>query len=53
MIVHIVHNLQVAAVRAFAPFLAGVTNRLKEIVQSKRGHIFTLRLSALCAQRPS
>ncbi len=38
MIVHLVYNLlQVAVVMAFAPLLAGVTNRLKEIVQSKRG----------------
>ena len=38
MFVHIVYNLlQVAVVMAFAPLLAGVTNRLKEIVQSKRG----------------
>ena len=34
----IVFNLlQVFVVMAFAPLLAGVINRLKEIVQSKRG----------------
>jgi formate hydrogenlyase subunit 4 len=38
MLVHILYNLlQVAVVMAFAPLLAGVTNRLKEIVQSKHG----------------
>ncbi len=35
---HILFNLlQVAVVMAFAPLLAGVTNRLKEVIQSKHG----------------
>jgi formate hydrogenlyase subunit 4 len=34
----ILYNLlQVAVVIAFAPLVEGVTNRLKEILQSKRG----------------
>jgi formate hydrogenlyase subunit 4 len=38
MLVHILYNfLQIAVVMGFAPLLAGVTNRLKEIVQSKHG----------------
>ena len=38
MLPHIVYNVvQVAVVMGFAPLLAGVINRLKEIVQSKRG----------------
>jgi len=38
MLSHIVYNLlQVAVVMGFAPLVAGVINRLKEMVQSKRG----------------
>jgi formate hydrogenlyase subunit 4 len=38
MVAHILYNLlQVAGVLAFAPLVEGVTNRLKEIIQSKRG----------------
>jgi formate hydrogenlyase subunit 4 len=38
MTVHILYNvLQVAVVMAFAPLLAGITNRLKEVIQSKHG----------------
>jgi formate hydrogenlyase subunit 4 len=38
MLLHLLYNLlQIAVVMGFAPLLAGVTNRLKEIVQSKHG----------------
>jgi len=38
MIERIVYNIiQVAVVAAFAPLVEGVTSRLKEILQSKRG----------------
>lgn len=38
MLARVLYNLlQVAVVLAFAPLMEGVTNRLKEIIQSKRG----------------